>query len=178
MAIASGIAVVLVLLTGLVALIGVFLPKQYDVARMVTIPKDVSEVWRDVSDPSRMRGWRKDLRRVLGGRDRHGNISWVEVGWMSRRKVEVMKMQRGVGWVARADDGLFPVKARLQLRIQGGGSMTMVELREQGVIRSPFVRFLAKFVIGTAVHVNATLGQLAAHHGADPDIRDAGDGVE
>ncbi len=177
MEIASLIAVVLVLSTGLVALIGAFLPEAYDVGRVVTIPKSIDEVWPDVSDPGRMRKWRPDLRRVLSGRDRHGNISWVEVGWMSRRTVEVTTMHERSGWVARAKDGLFPVKARLQLRIQGGNNVTMVELREQGLIRSPFIRFLARFIIGTSVHINAALAQLAIHHGGTPEIRDAGEEV-
>jgi len=164
------IALALILGVGLIAIIGAFLPKRYEVGRMIRIPGPVDKVWRDVSDPRYMSVWRKDLRRVLRIPPRYKGLhEWHEIGWMSKRKVRIKSIGRS-DWVGRAEDGLFPTRARLRVRVQGNESLTLVEVREDGVIRSPFVRFLARFVIGVSVHPDAMLRALGAHYGAEGEV--------
>lgn len=172
MGIAALVASALILALGLIMLIGTFVPPRYKVARRLRLPHGVDEVWPQVSDPQRMNTWRRDLRRVLRLPGKRGGLaSWEEVGWVSRRRVKMVKRDAD-RWEGRADNGLFPTRARVRVRLRGNDEVCIVELREDGVVRSPFVRCLAKFGIGFSAHTDAALRALAAHYNAPFEIED------
>ncbi|MCB9737948.1 MAG: hypothetical protein H6747_01695 [Deltaproteobacteria bacterium] len=144
----------------LIVIRGAMLPRDYEVARMITLELDVVKVWPLMVDPRQMNSWRSDLRRVMRVPGERDLPAWIDVGVISRRNWRATELVAFKLVRATVENGLFPMRGEARIEITGNEARTIVVFREKGRIDSQFVRVLARWAIGLHSQPDAFLRAL------------------
>jgi hypothetical protein len=167
--IALGVVIALGLL---VALVGLFLPRDHVAVRTVRLKPAPPAVWDVLTDHAAEPSWRKGLVRVERLPDRDGRPVWQEVS-------------RGGDTLALLTEESEPPR-RLVRRIVGeglpfGGTWTfelapdglgsVVTVTERGEVYNPVFRFVSRFVMGHTATIDAYLKALGKRFGEDSVIQ-------
>lgn len=152
------VAGALALLVGLVALVGVFVPRGHRATTSARFRAAPSAVFALLSDPERFPSWRSDVKAVrriepIDGRpafvedSRHGTITYaIEASEPPRRLVQRI-----------ADDSL-PYGGTWTFSLSPDGDTgTLLTITEDGFIRPAIFRALARFVFGYHATMQAYL---------------------
>ncbi len=152
---------------------GAMLPRDYEVARMLTLDLDVVKVWPLLVDPRQMNAWRGDLRRVMRIPGERDLPAWIDVGVISRRNWRATELFAFKLVRAEVDNGLFPMHGEVRVEISGNETRTVIVFRETGRIDSQFVRVLARWAIGLHSQPDSFLRALARRFEQPARITDA-----
>lgn len=152
---------------------GALLPRDYEVARMVTLEMDVMKVWPLLVDPRHMNTWRRDLRRVMRLPGEKDLPAWIDVGVFGRRQWRARELVAFKLVRASVENGLFPMRGEVRVELSGNENRTIVVFRETGRIDSQFVRVLARWVLGLHSQADSFLGALARNFEQPARIEDA-----
>jgi uncharacterized protein YndB with AHSA1/START domain len=150
----------LIALVGVIALVGLLLPREHSASgeRRITAPSEA--VFALITDPGGYPRWRRDVKAVellsaapLRFRERGGN------GDILFEEVERLLPTHLV--IRIADDNLpFGGQWTYSIRPDGGGSI--LAIREDGFVKNPLFRFLARYVFGHTATLNGYLDAVAA----------------
>jgi len=170
------ILIVVAVLAGLiliVTLIGLALPEAHVASRALILQQSPQSVWQAISDFANQTKWRSDLKRVERLPDLDGNEVWLEE---LRRgmsvTLETIESDSNRRLVRRIADDSLPFGGVWEYNItpttEGGCQLTIVE---RGRVRSPFFRFMSRFVFGHAATIESYLSSLAKSFGEKAVIK-------
>lgn len=159
----------LVGLVALMALIGLALPRGHVAARRVVLTRPPEAVWAALTDLDAQPRWRRGLEKVerLDERrfretTRHGAITFELV---DERPRELR--------VTRIADAALPFGGRWIYELAADGGGTRLTITEDGFIKNPVFRFLARTVFSPSATLEAFLRDLAAHLGVAAAVEPA-----
>ena len=160
---------------GLLALIGLALPRKHVVSRKARFRASPEALWRAIDDVASFPSWRKDITSVEVLPDREGRPRWLETsrfGKITFERVEAVEPRRLV--IRIADEGL-PFGGRWIHEIEGTEDGTFLAITEEGEIRNPIFRLLSR-LMGQAATIERFLKALGERleEQADAGRRPAG----
>ena len=166
--------VILVGLAGLVLAIGSRLPVEHSVSRAAHFNRSAAEIWGVITDFAGQVTWRPDIRSVerLPGRGRRE--VWRETDKrgqsLTMETVESVPQRR---LVRRIVDRGLAFGGSWTMEIGEYGEVTSLTITEDGEVRSPFFRFVSRFIVGHSATIDGYLKALGKKLGVDVTIRSA-----
>jgi uncharacterized protein YndB with AHSA1/START domain len=145
----------------LLALVGLFLPRDHVATLTVRHDAPVERVWALVSDPPGWPSWNGDLSEVKRLDDRDGRPVWRlegKLGGFTLEIVEVEPMRRMVTRVV--DESAFGGTWTWELEPAEAG--TRLTLTEHGEVYNPIFRTLGRFVFDERATIEAWNRALAS----------------
>jgi hypothetical protein len=160
--IALSIAGGLVGLVLLLAVIGLFLPRDHLAARHVTLAKPPADVWRAIADLDAQPTWRRGLERIekLDGNQFREHTSQGTITYAIEEACEPERR------ITRIADDKLPFGGRWIYELAPTDGGTRLTITEDGFIRNPIFRVLSKTVFSTTSTIESFLRDLAKHLGS------------
>jgi uncharacterized protein YndB with AHSA1/START domain len=146
----------------LVALVGLALPRGHTATRSAVIAAPRAAVWAALVDVDAYPRWRRKLPRV----ERRGATRFVEHGKDGAIAYEVVEERAPERRVTRIADDKLPFGGTWTYELAPEGDGTRLTITEDGFVKNPVFRFLARTVFSTAATLEHVLVDLAAHVGA------------
>lgn len=157
-----GIVSVLVLLVGAVVGVGMLLPQEHVVSRSLSLAQPPAQIWRLISDPEGQVAWRSDLQRVETLPDDRGGVLIREVAKggdvITYRTLTAEAPRRLVRQIADRD---LPFGGTWTFQIASTAEGSTLTITERGEVYNPVFRFISRFIIGHAAHMEGYLADLA-----------------
>jgi hypothetical protein len=154
------ILAVLVSVSLVVVAIGYALPKGHVASVEATLTVPPERVFERISDPSRYRGWRKDLTSVeflssepLMWRERSGGDT------ITYEAVENRPLGR---FVVRIADPDLPFGGTWTYELRPEGAGTHLTITERGEVYNPIFRFMSRFVFSQTATMEKYVAGLKA----------------
>lgn len=170
------ILVCLAMIAGIVLLaigIGVFLPKQHTATQAAFYHQQPEALWLAITTPSKFPEWRRTVTRVAPVSSADGRLSWIEYDRHSRGiPYEIVASDPPRKLATRIADGSLPFGGTwtFDLSPQDGG--TLLRITENGEVRNPFFRFMARYVYGYRSTLDTYLKALGQKFGEDVSLQD------
>lgn len=168
------IAVGLVGLVLLMALIGLALPRAHVAARAAVLAKPPADVWAALTDLDAQPRWRKGLEKL----ERLDGARFRETTTQGAIIFEIVEERPHELRITRIADDKLPFGGRWIYELAPAGTVdgaggTRLAITEDGFIKNPVFRFLARTVFSTSATMEAFLRDLAAHLGVPVQIAPA-----
>jgi uncharacterized protein YndB with AHSA1/START domain len=159
----------LVGLVALMALIGLALPRAHLAARRAVLAQPPAAVWAALVDLDAQPRWRRGLKKI----ERQGDRRFRETTGQGAITFEVVEERPPELRITRIADDNLPFGGRWIYELTPDGAGTRLTITEDGFIKNPVFRFLARTVFSTSATMEAFLRDLGAHFGAAPAIEPA-----
>jgi len=159
------VAAALAGLVSLVAVVGVFLPRDHIASRSASYHQPPDTVFAAISDVASSAAWRKSLSAVEILPAAGGRIRFREVTGGDRITMEIVEMQAPVRMVTRIDDPGQPFGGTWTFELAKQADQTRLTITERGEIYNPIFRTLARFVFGYTSTLDTYLGELGHKFG-------------
>jgi uncharacterized protein YndB with AHSA1/START domain len=157
----------LVVLVAVLALIGSLLPRGHRATRAVTLRQPPEKLFAAVRDFTALPTWRSDVKSVELLPSQNGVVSYREVSKHGPITYRVKEERAGQLLVLEiADDGL-PYGGTWTFGFVKEASGATVRITEDGFVKPPLFRFLARFVFGYASTMEGYLRALGKKFGED-----------
>jgi Polyketide cyclase / dehydrase and lipid transport len=159
-------------LVGLVlvmALIGLALPRDHVAARRTVLAKPPDEVWAALTDLGLQPGWRRGLSRI----DQADAKRFTEHTGQGKIAYEVVEERPCELRITRIADDKLPFGGRWIYELAPEGAGTRLTITEDGFIKNPLFRFLAKTVFSMGATIEQLMTDLGKHLGAPSAIEPA-----
>lgn len=156
----------LVLLIVLVAVVGLFLPREHRAGcrvRLTAPTERVSALLRDVEGYAR---WRPEVRAAR----RTGPASFVEETREGPRNYAIERDEPPRTFVLRIADDDLPYGGTWTFACEPSGAGCALTVTEDGFVSNPLFRALARFAFGHHATMEAWLRALASELGESPTI--------
>lgn len=159
-------------LVGLVlvmALIGLAIPREHVAARSATLARSPDDVWRALTDLDAQPSWRRGLRKL----ERLSPTTFREVSGDGAIAYEIVEERPHELRITRIADDRLPFGGRWIYELAADGAGTRLTITEDGFIKNPVFRFMAKTVYSTASTIERFLADLGAHFGTPVQVAPA-----
>ena len=156
----------LLAVVALVALIGSLIPAKHSATRIAQFHQPPAVVWQTITDYEKFPEWRSNVTRVERMPSSNGMPAHRE--W--DRRGHVLPMET-VEWdpprrcVGRIADPSLPFGGTWTMEISGVAVGSTLRITENGEIRNPIFRFVARFFLGYAATMNTYLKDLGRRFG-------------
>jgi uncharacterized protein YndB with AHSA1/START domain len=161
----------LVFVVGLAYLVGANLPRHHVAVRRARFASPPAAVWDVMADPLQSASWRSDLRDVERLPDHDGHLVWKEVGRRGDAlTLEMLEDDPGRRRVVRIADPSLPFGGTWTYELAEAGGGAALTLTEDGEVRNPLFRFLARFVFGHGGTLESYLAALGRRLGEDVTV--------
>jgi uncharacterized protein YndB with AHSA1/START domain len=161
------VVAILAVLVGLVALVficGMLIPANHVASRSIHLDHSRDEVWLTVSDFEHYASWAPQVTGTRRLPDDNGHPVWqLEGKWAMPMALDEVETPRQL--VTRIADPKLPFGGTWTWELAPENGGTRVIVTERGVIRSPILRVLSRFVFGYNGTMDAYLNALAKHFG-------------
>lgn len=154
------------LLIALVAAVGAMLPRSHVAARSLRVNRPPQEVWNVITNVEAFPNWRSGIARVERLPDANGLPVWRETDRRNNGLTlacEAFEPPRRL--VTRIADKNLPFGGAWTWVLAPAGSGCELSITENGEIYNPIFRFMARFVLGYTMTIDAYLKSLAKHLG-------------
>lgn len=159
----------LVGLVSVMALIGLALPRAHVAARQVTLAKSPGEVWRALTELDAYPTWRRGLKKI----EHVDPTRFRELGSQGPILYEVIEDRPHELRITRIADDKLPFGGRWIYELAPVEAGTRLTITEDGFIKNPVFRFLAKTVFSMGATIEKFLTDLGAHLGVAAAIEPA-----
>ena len=159
-------------LVGLVvvmALIGALMPRDHVAARRAVLGRAPDDVWRALVDLDTHPRWRKGVKRI----EKLSATSFREHGGNGAILYEIDEDRAPARRVTRIADDKLPFGGRWIFELAADGTGSRLTITEDGFIKNPIFRFLARIVFSTAGTIERFLADLGKHLGAPAPVEHA-----
>jgi len=153
----------------LMALIGLLLPRAHVAARRAVLARPPGDVWAALTDLEAQPRWRKGLKRL----ERLDGTRFRETTTQGAITFEIIEERPPELRITRIADDELPFGGRWIYELSPDGDGTRLEITEDGFIKNPVFRFLARTVFSTSATMEAFLRDLSAHLGVAASIEPA-----
>lgn len=155
----------LALLVGLVALVGMFLPREHRAAARARLRAPPAEVFALLADVERFPRWRASVKSVQLRAPIDGRPAFVEDSQHGRVTYAVEQSEAPARLVLRIADDDLPYGGTWTFALvpegpPGSETGTLLTITEDGFVRSVLFRALARFVFGHHATMEAYLVDL------------------
>ncbi len=147
-------------------LAGSLLPRETIVSRTLQLGKTREEVWKLITDFPGQTKWRSRIKRI----EKIDSNKWREIYKGGREVILETKERREPELLLRELKGKDGIKGTWTVEIAKAADGCWVTVTEKGEIRNPFFRFVGRYIIRRASHVECYLRDLARHFGETPVI--------
>lgn len=159
--------IVLLVIVGLLALmmaIGAALPKTHTASRTATLPRPPAEVWQALTDWQKVPTWRPEVKSV---RALDGAAGWVETSKFGDMPLAIESADEPRQLVMRIASDKLPFGGTWTYRLEPlDAERTRLTITEDGLIKTPMFRFMARFVFGYDKTLAGYLQSLGRKFGA------------
>jgi Polyketide cyclase / dehydrase and lipid transport len=136
----------LLVLVGVIALVGLFLPKGHRASRTVVYSAPPASVFAAITDFAKFPEWRTGVTDVEILADEGGNTRFREQGPHGPVTYRVDERRPGSRLVTRIDDPSLPFGGTWTLEVKPVAAGTELTITEDGEIYNPIFRVLSKVV--------------------------------
>jgi uncharacterized protein YndB with AHSA1/START domain len=157
----------LVAVVVLVALVGSLLPRGHVASCRSRLGKPPEAVWAVIADHQGAAAWRPDLRSVEQLPDRDGRPVYREHGRHGAMTLEVVESKPPGRLVTRIADPDLPFGGSWTFEVAPDSGGSVVTVTEDGFVKNPIFRFLARFVVGYHGTMRQYLAALGRKLGED-----------
>lgn len=158
---------ILIAFIAFIALIGLMVPKGHTASRTIQFKKPVEEVWKTISELGTLATWRKDLKGIERLPEVNGHAVWREEGKFGKITYELVELDAPRRMKTRIADPDLPYSGSwtyVVAPVEGGSTLTITE---DGEVKNPIFRFMARFVFGYTATMEQVLRSLATHFGEE-----------
>ncbi len=156
---------VLVGVVALLALLGSLVPRQHVASRSARFQQRPEVLWQTLTDFAKLPTWAPEVRKVERLPDREGHPVWLHSGPRWQAPMEVVEFDPPRRFKTTISDPRLPFGGSWTYQVSPSGGGSVVTITEDGEIRNPVFRFLARFVIGYTGTMDAYLRALGRKHG-------------
>jgi uncharacterized protein YndB with AHSA1/START domain len=153
--------------------VGALLPKQHTAVREASYQHSPEAIWQAITDYEKFPEWRKSVARVEALAPVNGQASWREVDTHgSVIPYAVMESKPPERLVTRIADPKLPFGGTWTFEIfplPGGATL---RITENGEVYNVIYRFMARYVFGYRVTLDAYLKSLGRKFGENVSIED------
>jgi Uncharacterized conserved protein len=153
-------------LAGLVVImwiVGALLPAEHTATRMARYAQPPEAVWEAITNSSAMTAWRSGLEEVRPLPS--GKAGWLEVSDFGELPLEIVEQDPPRRLVTRIADDSLPFGGTWTYVITPAEGGATLRITEDGVVRSAFFRFMARFVFGHTATIETYLTDLGKKFG-------------
>ncbi|MBI5364640.1 MAG: SRPBCC family protein [Planctomycetes bacterium] len=159
--------VALALLVLIVYLIGLRVPRAHSATRSIVVQRSPDEIWGVISDFANYPKWRRAMKGIERMADREGKPVWAETSSFGKIPYVVDLSRAPNELVTVIASEKLPFAGRWTYSITPVEGGTRVAITEDGEIKPPIFRALARFVFGYTGTMDVVLKDLAKHFGED-----------
>jgi hypothetical protein len=156
-------------LVALMALIGLALPRAHVAARRAVLARPPEAVWAALVDLDAQPRWRRGLQKL----ERLDERRFRETSRQGAITFELVEERPRELRITRIADDALPFGGRWIYELAPDGGGTRLTITEDGFIKNPVFRFLARTVFSTSATLEAFLRELAAHLGVAAAVEPA-----
>lgn len=148
---------------------GALLPREHHAHRSARFAQPPAALWTVIADPLAAPAWRPDVAAVealpaVGGRAR-----WKEIGG-DAITYELVADEPPARRVVRIADDALPFGGSWTYALEADGEGARLTITEDGEVRNPLFRFLARYAFGHGGTMEAYLRALGRRFGEDVSI--------
>ena len=164
----GGLVLLLALLLGVAAAIGMLLPASHEATRSARITAPAAAIYPVLITPEAYPEWRGDVERV----ERMDSDRFREHGGDGPIVFRIVNRQPPSRVVIAVDDPDQPFSGTwtFELQPEGEGAVTRVRITERGSVPSPIFRALARVMMSPYEGIEAYLKNLGRRFGQDVTI--------
>ena len=156
----------ILILLGLAALIGAFLPKTHVAASRQRLDAPVSEVWEAVTNFTDYPNWRPGLARVEAGPIIDGQPSWYEYcAPKIKVQLQIVESEPYMRLVTRLVGKELPIFGAWEYRFAEDDGGTILSIIEKDKVYNPLLRLFTRLVFPHHAAMDVFLISLARHCG-------------
>ena len=148
---------------------GALLPREHHAQRTARIAQPPASVWAAIADPLAAASWHPDVRSVEPLPPQDGRQRWKEIG-SDAVTYELVADEPPVRRVVRIADDTLPFGGTWTYALTGDGDGTRLTITEDGEVRNPLFRFLARYAFGHGGTMESYLRALGRRFGEDVAI--------
>jgi hypothetical protein len=164
---AAGATMVLLILVATVW--GAQLPRAHHAQRSARFAQPPSAVWAAISDPLAAAAWHPDVRSVEPLPAQDGRPRWREIG-SDAITYELVADEPPVRRVVRIADDALPFGGTWTYELAADGEGCRLRITEDGEVRNPLFRFLARYVFGHGGTMESYLRALGRRYGEEVSV--------
>jgi uncharacterized protein YndB with AHSA1/START domain len=164
--VASVAVLILLALAAGALLAGALLPASHTAKASIRLEQSREKIWQAITDPASQTGWRSNLQAVEVSADPSGRQLWTETDGHGRAiAFETLESEPPERLVRRISDPALPFGGKWTWQIVPVDGGSEVTITEDGEIRSPLFRFMARYVFGYDMTLKTYLGDLGRKFG-------------
>jgi hypothetical protein len=148
---------------------GALLPREHQARRSARLGQAPSAVWAVIADPLAAASWHPDVRSVEALPAQDGRARWKEIGG-DAITYELVADEPPRRRVVRVADDTLPFGGTWTYTLAEDGGGTRVTITEDGEVRNPLFRFLARYAFGHGGTMEAYLRALGRRFGEDVTV--------
>jgi uncharacterized protein YndB with AHSA1/START domain len=148
---------------------GSFLPREHHARRSARLAQPPSAVWALIADPHSAAAWRPDVRSVEPLPAQEGRPRWREVG-SDAITYELVADEPPARRVVRIADDALPFGGTWTFELAADGEGCRLRITEDGEVRNPLFRFLARYVFGHGGTMESYLRALGQRFGEEVSV--------
>jgi len=160
----------LALLVGLIALVGAFVPRDHRATCRVRLSAEPARVYALLTDFEAYPSWRPEVESVGRLEPVDGKPAFVERTRQGPMPYSVESSEPERRLVLRILDEDLPFGGTWTFELAREDDATLLSVTEDGFIRNPLFRALARFVFGYHATLEAYLTHLAEHLGEPAEV--------
>ena len=166
---AAIVAVLLALIVG-----GLATPRHHAVARAISVPIAVADLWNTIRDVARYGEWRDELDTAEIVDGDQPQVRWRETTSGGSVTFGIVADEAPRRMMARILDEDLPYTGEWTWTLEPEADGTQLVITERGSVGNPVFRFISAHFMGHTRAIDRYLRGLATRHGvADIEIRDA-----
>jgi Polyketide cyclase / dehydrase and lipid transport len=148
---------------------GSLLPREHHAQRSARFAQSPAAVWSVIADPLAAPSWRPDVRSVEPLPAQDGRPRWKEIG-SDAITFELVADEAPVRRVVRIADDALPFGGTWTYTLAGDGDGTRLTITEDGEVRNPLFRFLARYAFGHGGTMESYLLALGGRFGEEVSV--------
>ncbi len=159
----------------LVFLVGALLPRHHVARASIALPQPADTVWTVIRDLGGYADWWREIEAVERA-DRGGRETWEQRDRRGQTMpIEVVEATAPHRLVTRIADESLPFGGTWTFEIAESAGRSTLTLTEDGEVRNPFFRFMARFVFGHYATIESFLQAVGQRFGEEVTIVRAAD---
>ena len=128
--------------------VGFILPREHQARRSARLRRPPRAVWDVISDVDSFASWRSDLERVERLPDVGGHKRWKEHSRSGAVTYEMVQAKPTSRMVTRIADLKLPFGGTWTYELEATPEGCTLTIVEDGEIKNPLFRFMARFIFG------------------------------
>ena len=148
---------------------GALLPSGHHAQRSARFAQPPAVVWSAVADPLAAASWHPDVRAVEALPAQDGRARWKEIG-SDAITYELVADEPPVRRVVRIADDELPFGGTWTYELEADGEGCRLRITEDGEVRNPLFRFLARYAFGHGGTMESYLRALGRRFGEEVSV--------